>query len=127
MSLSLLESVRDHIQDAGLLTGYDVRFFRWTDQDAEGNSPLIMFRIGGSGDSNVVVQQTDVAVVLLENPTSVVTGDARMADILRLFRTTPTRAGIIRFLPLGTKLGPFYLENGRPVWELTIRVFTEDQ
>lgn len=127
MSLSLLESVRDHISDAGLITGYDVRFFRWTDQDAQGSSPLIMFRIGGSGDSNVVMQQTDVAVVLLDNPTGVVTGDERMSDILRLFRTNATRAGILRFLPLGTKLGPFYLENGRPVWELTIRVFTEDQ
>lgn len=127
MSLSLLESVRDHILDAGLLTGYDVRFFRWTDLDADGNSPLILFRIAGSGESNVVVQQTDVAIVLLDNPTSVVTGDNRMTDILRLFRTTPDRAGILRFLPLGTKLGPFYLENGRPLWELTIRVFTEDQ
>lgn len=127
MSLSLLESVRDHISDAGLLAGYDVRFFRWTDKDAEGNSPLIMFRIGGSGDSNVVVQQTDVAVVLLDNPREVLAGDERMTDILRLFRTNATRAGIIRFLPLGTKLGPFYLDNGRPVWELTIRVFTEDQ
>lgn len=127
MSLPILQSVRDHILDAGLTAGYDVRFFRWTDQDAEGNSPLILFRIGGSGESNVVVQQTDVAIVLLDNPTGVVTGDARMTDILKLFRTSPTRVGILRFLPLGTKLGPFYLENGRPVWELTVRVFTEDQ
>ncbi len=127
MSLSLLESVRDHISDAGLLAGYDERWWTWTDKVEQGSNPIILFRRSGNGDSNVVVQRTHIDVVLFDNPPNRVVGDKRMSDILRLFRTNATRPGIIRFLPLGTVRGPFKLENGRDVWELTIEVTTEDQ
>ena len=127
MSLEILERVRDHIADAGLDVGYQQRFFRWTDQDAEGNTPLIVFRIAGDGESNILLQQTDAMVMLLENPSGAVSGDNNMAQILRLFREDGTQPGVIRFEPIGTKMGPFYLENGRPWWMLNVRVFTEDQ
>lgn len=128
MSLALLEKVRDHINAAGLLTGYTAKFFRWTDADVNGTTPFILFRRPGSGgDSSILLQKTDVLIQMVGTPTTVVSGDARMQSILRLFRGSTSQTGVVRFDPVGPVTGPLYLENGRPVWELTVRCVTEDQ
>lgn len=128
MSLVILEKVRDHINAAALLTGYAAKYFRWTDADVQGTTPFILFRRPGSGgDSNILLQQTDVLIQLVGTPTTVVAGDARMQSILRLFRGSTSQTGVVRFDPIGPVRGPLYLENGRPVWELLVRVMTENQ
>ena len=127
MSLTLLNRVRGLLDDSSLLDGYEVRYFRWTDSDAAGNTPLILFRQTGSGESNELVQNTTVSIVLLATPTTVVTADALMQTILRTIRLSGSETGSVRFDPSGTVAGPSYLENGRPVFSLDVVVFTRDQ
>jgi hypothetical protein len=128
MSLALLERVSGAITAAGLHTGYAIKYFRWTDADVAGTAPFMLFRRPGTGgDSNTLVQAQDVMIQLVATPTTVVAGDERMQAILKLLRQPTTQAGVVRFMPLGAVRGPLYLENGRPVWELNVRVVTEDQ
>lgn len=127
MSIVLIKRVKQHVIDASLTTGYTLKHFRWSDKDINGKNPFIVFRQSGSGVSNILLQQTDVLIQLSQIPTATKSGDDNMQAILRLFRGDTVQAGIVRFEPIGTVLGPFMLENGRRLWELTIRCFTEDQ
>ena len=127
MSVALLDRVSALITAAGLMAGYTEKYFKWTDSDINGKNPFIVLRQSGSGISNILLQQTDVLIQLSQVPTAIEAGDLRMKDILLLFRGQTVSTDIVRFDPIGTVLGPFYLENGRPIWELTVRCFTEDQ
>jgi len=127
MSLTLLNRVRGLLDDNNLLDGYAVRYFRWTDADIAGNTPFVLFRQSGSGESNELVQNTLVSVVLVATPTTAVSADALMQSLLRWVRVSGGDTGSIRFDPAGTVVGPSYLENGRPVFTLDVRVFTQDQ
>lgn len=128
MSLALLQRVSGAVTAASLNAGYTIKYFRWTDADVAGTTPFMLFRRPGTaGDSNVLLQKQDAMIQLVGLPTTVVDGDARMQSILRLFRQPTSQAGVVRFMPMGAVVGPLFLENGRPVWELTVRVLTEDQ
>lgn len=110
-----------------LLDGYDVKYFRWTDSDEEGSQPFVMLRFPGSGGpSDVILQQFDVLLVLVQTPTGAVTGHDDMSAILARIREGGAENTVTRFEPLGSVAGPQYLENGRPVWTLNIRCYTED-
>lgn len=128
MSKALFERVEAAITAASLHTGYAFKYFRWTDADVSGKDNFIVLRQpGGGGDSNTLLQSPDVLIQLVAKPTEVVAGDDRMLAILRMLRQPTSQTGIIRFLPMGSVVGPLYLENGRPLWQLTVRCFTEDQ
>lgn len=145
MSLSTLQAVSTHIAAiSGINDWYEYyfaaindgtppteaianKFFRYTEADTGGNTPFFMFRISGSGSSDVLLQRTQVQIMLCEMPTKVVDGDAMMADIIRLFRTDATQYGVVRFDPVGGVVGPMYMHNGRPVWTLDVMVYTEDK
>lgn len=129
MSATLLQRVKDHIDAANLLAGYGVRYFQWTDADETGATPFVMFRQSGSGDSNILLQDTQVSIVLVgSGPTKILDTDTRAQAILRYLRgSTVDTVGAVRFDPIGTVRGPMKLENGRPVFEIVVRVFTEDQ
>ena len=126
MSLAILQKVKAHIEVAGLLTGFSPKYFRWTDADVKGTTPFMLFRRIG-GNSNMLLQGIDVLIQQVGIPTGVVDGDSNMGHIIKLFRGSSVQPGIIRFDPMGEVMGPLYLENGRPVWELTIRCYAEDQ
>ena len=123
---TLLNRVKTFITAAGLDTGYTWRFHTWTDADSAGKVPTIFLRGDGAGQSNAVIQQNDVLIQLIGNPQAVEAMDTRMEAILALFRGTTTTSGVIRFDPLSNVRGPFYLENGRPVFQLSVRCITED-
>lgn len=129
MSLQLLQRVSGHLNDAGLLTGYDVLYFKWTDERIEQNTPFILFRMAGtSGADNQCVQFPDVRILLVGSVTVPDDADTRAYDILRHFRTdfdTPTQS-VKYFEPLGQVVGPMYLENGRPVFEINVRCMVDD-
>jgi len=129
MSATLLQRVKDHIDAANLLAGYGVRYFQWTDADESGTTPFVMFRQSGSGDSSILLQDTQVSIVLVgSGPTKILDTDTRAQAILRYLRgSTVDTVGAVRFDPIGTVRGPMKLENGRPVFEIVVRVFTEDQ
>ena len=122
----LFQRIEDFITAAGLHTGYAFKFYRFTDADTAGKNPLIVLRSDGAGPSNSLVQSTDVLLQLIQVPTAIKAGDDRMHQLLQLFRGTTTVAGVLRFDPLGAVRGPFFLENKRPVFELSVRCITED-
>lgn len=128
MSATLLQRVADHLSAASLLDGYDVRFFRWTDVDADGNTPLVMFRMAGSQGAltDFSLQYLDVQFLLLDNPASVVSADTRCRDIVTYIRENFDTTGALYIDPLSAVQGPFYLDNGRPWFMMDFRVIVSD-
>ena len=127
MSLAVLQRVQKHLDDAGLLTGYETKYFRWTDADVANAEPFVLFRQSGETGSDEFVQGILVQITLVTVPTGVVSADALMTEIARLFRVDGSEAGAFRFDVQGGVVGPMYLDNGRPVFTLDVRVMTEDQ
>lgn len=129
MSVAVLDRVEAFLATAPtLLTGYVVRFFRWTDEDIAQSTPFIMLRQPGTGgQGSALLQSVDVQVMLCDTPANVVSADARAAAIMRRFRSSTTQTGVVRFDPIGEVQGPLYLENGRPFWLINVRCYTEDQ
>ncbi len=127
MSAALLNRVKDYADAANLLAGYEVKFFRWTDADVAGNTPFVLFRQSGSGGSDMLVQQINVSIILVATPTTALSADARAQQIARLFRVAGSQDGLARFDTQGAVIGPMYMENGRPVFEIVVRCYTEDQ
>jgi hypothetical protein len=128
MSDQLFTRVQNFIAAANLDSGYQVRFFRWLDSDIKGRIPMILIRRAGrSGISNRLLQQIDVQIMLVDNPTNVRNADTRMQNIMRLFRGSSTTTGVVKFEPIGEIQGPIYLENDRPCWTLNVRCYVEDQ
>lgn len=127
MSLALLERVSAHLSDAGLLTGYDVLYFKWTDEREAQNTPFVLFRMAGtSGVDNQCVQYPDVRILLVGTPTTAVDTDSDAYSLHRYFRTDFEGSGTTYFEPLGQVIGPTYLENGRPVFEINVRCLVDD-
>lgn len=126
MSYELLNRVKDHILP--LLTGYTIRFYRWTDEDLQGAGQVVLFRMTGTaGPSDHQIQYPDVSVQMICNPDQVRAGDAVMLSVLRFLRSEAgfTSEPVENFEPLGLT-GPSYLENGRARFEMVIRCLVED-
>ena len=86
MSATLLQRVSDHLAFGGLLDGYAVRYFRWTDDNA--SEPTILFRMAGSqgGLTDFSVQYPDVQVTLIGTATTVVADSERCREIYQYVR-----------------------------------------
>lgn len=126
MSDVLLNRVKDHI--AALLTGYTIRFYRWTDADLQGGGDVVLFRMAGTaGVSDHQIQYPDVSVQMICAPDRVRAGDAVMLSVLRFLRSDAgfTSDDVENFEPLRLT-GPAYLENGRARFELVVRCLVED-
>lgn len=128
MSDQLLIRAKEHIVDAGgLLGGYSLRYYRWTDQDLSGSANVALFHSPGtSGPTDSVVQFPDISLLLLVGPAAVRQGDADMLAVLQYLRSSYKSASAFLFTPLGKFSGPSYLENGRAVFEMVIRCGVED-
>lgn len=128
MSEVLLQRLKTHIiDDGGLLSGYDVRYYKWSDIDLNGSGSVAMFRMAGT--SGRVVSHTqfhDVSVELLANPTSVKQADNDMLGVLRYLRSDYFATGVFNAVPMGAYNGPIYLSNGRAMFEMVVRCGTED-
>lgn len=121
---NILEACKAHIDD--IITDYTVKFFRWTDADASSRGPLIMMRLPGSGgQSDTLKQEIDVLLVLMTQPQLTVQGHDDMTLIERRFRESGVQGVVKRFEVLAPAQGPSYLEDGRPVWVLNVRCYTE--
>lgn len=108
------------------LTGYDIKYFRWTDADESSQTPFVMMRFPGSGGgSDVLLQRIDVLMALVQVPTGAVTGHDDVSAIARRLRLGLGQGSVVRFELLGEPSGPSYLENGRPVWTINVRCYVE--
>ena len=127
MSASLLEKVAQHLTDAGLLTGLAVKYYRWTDADERGSANFIVFRMSGTaGARDATLQQPDVRILLCATAKEVKAGNDKADAIFSNFAGTTTIAGVVKFEPLATVIGPMYLDNGRAVFEINVRCFVQD-
>lgn len=126
MSVELLTRVKNHI--AHLLTGYQIRYFCWTDADRNGAGGVVLFSMsGGGGTSSHLLQSKYVSVQMICDPDAIQAGDAVMLDVVRYLRSEDgfTGADAVGYEPLATS-GPVYLDNGRARFELVIRCLVED-
>lgn len=112
-------------QSPDLTAGHAVLYHRWDDAATPG--PFILFRRSGMAPSDQIVQYPDVDIIIMTTPSAVQAGDQRAQDILRRFRDSAEVAGIVRHDPMAGVQGPFYTDNGRPWWRMTIRSATVDQ
>jgi hypothetical protein len=127
MSLALLEKIAAHLDDAGLLTGYTKKYFRWTDADVNGAANFVLFRMAGTaGARDATVQRPDVRILLVCNATDVIAASQKADAIFANFAGITTPPGVIKLEPLGTVGGPFYMANGRGVFEIIVRCFVSD-
>lgn len=126
MSLQLLKRVSAHLENAGLLVGYKIRYFDWSDKDLSGAADFVLFRMAGAGPRDSVIQRPSVMIVLVCGPQSIEQGnDASKAIFDKLADGTAT-AGVLKFEPLGIVGGPYRLNNDRRAFDMTVRCFVED-
>lgn len=131
MSTQLLLRCKQHIVDSGgLLGGYTVKYYRWSDKDLKGSGSIALFRrTGTSGPTNREAQQPDVSLFLLASPKMVTQADADMLAVLQYLRSEggyTNGTNVYSFFPLQAYDGPRYLENGRALFEMVIRCGVED-
>ena len=126
MSETLLKRVSDHLSGGSLLDGYTVRYFRWTDDN--GNEPTILFRTAGTQGAltDFTVQYPDVQVVLIGTPSSVNDDSERCRQIYQYCRENFDIDGGLNIEPLSAVFGPFYLDDGRPWFQLDFRLIVND-
>ena len=123
-----VEIVRQNLNDAGLLAGYTLRLWEWTDEDLNGAGDVIRIGFTGSGGgSDFIVSQPDVSIQMLAGAGSFVAGRARMAEIRDHFYANFEGNGAFLLLPVGEIVGPSMLSNGRRRFELLVRVMTDRQ
>lgn len=126
MSVELLQRVKAHIEP--LLTGYQIRYFRWTDADLLNKGQVVLFRMAGTGgSSDHLVQYPDVSVQVLCDEDKVAQGSALVLSIMRYLRSEEgfSSGPVENYEPL-QNTGPSYLNNGRARFELVIRCMVED-
>lgn len=126
MSAELLQKVSAHV--AHLLTGYAIKYYRWSDEDLNGSGQVVLFRSDGiRGGSDYQLQYVDVSMQMVCNPSAVQAGDAVMLSVLRYLRSDDGFKGgtVGNFEPIAMT-GPAYLQNGRARFEIVIRCMVED-
>lgn len=127
MSGILLDRIKAHLDEAGLLAGYTVRHYRWSDLDLNGQGDVILFRMAGSeGASDRVAQEPDVTIQVLCSPSRFRQGDERMRRIVQRFRTVPIGQGVVHMEPVSAISGPITMDNGRQLFDFTLRATVED-
>ena len=128
MSATLLQRAKAHIiDDGGLLSGYALRYYRWSDSDLAGAGSVALFRMTGTtGSVQTPAQFLDVSLFLLADPQGVKTADDDMLGVLQYLRANYEDTGVFNFFPLAGYTGPVFLENGRGMFEMVIRCGVED-
>jgi hypothetical protein len=123
MSTTILSAVRDWLDEEDLLDGYNVRFNRWTDEVENGAGGFALLRMAGpSGQTNRIMQERDVIIILVADPDGVFAAQGRAEEIATYMREPGAPSGVVRFNTLLNPVGPMYLANGRGAFEINVRV-----
>lgn len=124
MSHQLLEKVATHLVMAGLLDGMTIKYFRWTDADVNGAANFIMLRMAGSsGIRDAIVQSPDIKILIVGKADEIKQTNEKADAIFANFAGLTTPLGILKLDPLAIVTGPYYLDNGRCVFEINVRAF----
>lgn len=107
-----------------LLADYTVKCFRWS--DSEDSPPMVLMRFpGGGGASDPLLQQFDVMLIMMQDSAAAKKGHDDMSAILKRVREGGSQGTVRRFEPLDNIMGPQYLDDGRPLWTINVRCYTE--
>lgn len=124
MSTTVITALRDHLDANDKLAGYDVRYNRWSDEIEQGGGDFVLIRMAGAGgNSNRLLKQLDVRILMVADPDTVVMAQDRIWSIADYLREPGAPAGVVKFAVLANPIGPQYLGNGRAVFDLNVRVF----
>jgi len=129
MSANLLQRVAGHITTTGgLLSGYDVMYYRWRDDALNGTGKVALFRMTGTGgtSSNRQRQLQDVSLFLMSNADDAQQTDNDLLGVVQHLRSEYNAPSVFNMAPLVPYTGPTFLLNGRALFELIIRAGTED-
>lgn len=128
MSAELLQRIKTHIvDDGGLLSGFTVKYYRWSDDDLNGTGSVALFKTSGTyGPSGHVDQWPDVSLYLLADPDKTKAADDAMLAVVRYLRNNYTTDDVFNIHPVGGYTGPMYLANGRAMFELVMRCGVTD-
>ncbi len=129
MSIQVLERVKGFLESGGFTQGYEMRYFRWSDEDIEGRKPFMMFRISttaSESDKHVQVFGVEILVATMPDTAIHLSANELVKNIQKRFRQPVDYEGIKKLQPISEPSGPMYLENGRPVYMLNVRCFVND-
>lgn len=115
------EELRTHLDAASLLAGYTFRFYRWTDSDITAGARLAVIRGEGGGLVDPAIGRPDVRLLLVGGKKETQAIEANAEAIKSYLLQNPGSGDIMQFQLLTDIIGPTFLENDRPVFELNIR------
>lgn len=123
MSVAVMQSLRQYLEDAGLLTGYTVRFNRWSDYDLDQAGNFVLFRISSPGVANRIQQRYDIDIYMVAEPETYVTTQNDIAAVADYLRSIAQPPDVVRYSVPGTPTGPFEMTNGRQVFQLVVQAY----
>lgn len=121
-----LQVIEDYLTAAGLTTGYTIKWYRWDDADL-GNPKEKFFVLKQDGGGAVTPYFSRPAYRILlvggkkENPSD---GGNLSEQIITQFMENHTTGEIMQFQVLSDKIGPLFIENDRPIWEVNFTALT---
>lgn len=122
MTSATMETIEQVLQAANLTDGYEFKWYRWVDSDLRNNrQKLMVLRPEGGGESDDLVGHPDYRLILIGEPNDPVVPHDRADSIKSHLRGLGAADEIMQFQILSDILGPLYLENDRPVFEVNIR------
>jgi len=90
-----------------LIEGYAVVFHSWDDSEPYSKEPFILFRFPSSGgESNPLIQEFDLLMVLVSPVTRRRQSSADVAAIQKRFREAGVITPVRKFYPIGNAFGP---------------------
>lgn len=123
MSATLLQAMSTYL--ASEINGYTVKYYKWTDQDLAGSGEFVVFRMVQSGNSNNLISRPVMLIQVVANPATVTAADAVIHNVHDALLANDAPTGMVKVNPVGRPMGPYYLENGRAVFELNVRCYVD--
>jgi hypothetical protein len=115
------EELRTHLDSANLFAGYTFRFNRWYDSDIAAGGRHAVIRREGGGAVDPAIGRPDLRVLLVGGFNEAQDIEADAIAIESFLLQNHSSGGIMQFQLLTDIIGPIFLENDRPVFELNIR------
>jgi hypothetical protein len=115
------EELKTHLDSANLLAGFNFRFFRWYDSDIVAGGRHAVIRPDGGGAVDPAIGRPDLRILLVGGFNEAQDIEANAQAIKSFLLQNPSSGDIMQFQLLTDIIGPIFLENDRPVFELNIR------
>ena len=122
----MLQTIEDYLADHSLIDGYLLRWYRWYDSDlSETNDPFMVLKQDGGGEVNVWVARPFFRIQLVGRKSQDPREISGHIELIRDTLLTDHKTGeIIQFQVLSDIIGPTFIENDRPVFELGFTALT---